>query len=232
MRKKFILLLFVFAPLVFVSAQKAMSDSLLRVKDSTLRAKQTAMRLAFRDDSIKLEKEFAEKAKWERITAKAEYPALKAGDNSGVIAVSNATEVPDPNIDYKLLFEVTGNNPDSMAKEVNNGLAEVARVINLHVASGIPVKRLKPVIVVHAAALHALKTNEAYQKKYKTDNPNLKVINELEKLGARFIACGQAMEFFEVKREELLPMVKISMTAQTALTHYQLKGYVWRPVWQ
>jgi predicted peroxiredoxin len=68
---------------------------------------------------------------------------------------------------------------------------------------------------VHAAALNAIKNNEAYQKKYKVDNPNIKLINDLKNIGAKFIACGQAMEFFEVKKEELLQDIKISLTAQT-----------------
>lgn len=231
MRKKFSLLLVASISLVAVSAQKAMSDSLYHLKDSLLKAKATSYQTQYHDDSVKLEKEFAEKAKWERLDNRAEYPSLKGGKNSGIIPVKDQTEIPDPNQDYKIVFEVTGNNPDSTAKEINYGLDEVARVINLHIASGVPAKRIMPVIVVHAAALHALKTNEAYQKKYKIDNPNIAIINSLKKLGARFIACGQAMEFFEVKREELLPDVKISLTAQTALTNYQLKGYVWKPVW-
>jgi intracellular sulfur oxidation DsrE/DsrF family protein len=208
-----------------------MSDSLRRIKDSTLQAKYASFISGFKADSLKVAKEFDEKAKWEHIEKKAQYPLLNAGKNSGIIPVQNPTEIPDPNIDYKIVFELTSLNPDSIAGEINNGLAEVVRVINLHVASGIPVKRIKPVLVVHAAALHAFKNNEAYQKKYKMNNPNIPVMNELKKLGAAFIACGQAMEFFEVKREELLPDVKISLTAQTALTHYQLKGYVWKPVW-
>lgn len=63
------------------------------------------------------------------------------------------------------------------------------------------------------------------------DNPSIKLIDDLKKIGATFIVCGQAMEFLEVKKEEFLPEIKISLTAQTVLTHYQLKGYVWHPVW-
>jgi len=58
------------------------------------------------------------------------------------------------------------------------------------------------------------------------DNPNLKPIGDLDKLGTRFIACGQAMAFLNIKKEDLLPLVKVSLTAQTALSNYQLKGYV------
>ena len=80
--------------------------------------------------------------------------------------MKGATEVPDPTIEYKLLFEFTSNNPDSMAKDINMGLAEAARIINLHVASGIPLKQIKPVIVVHGGSLNAMSTNEFYKNKY------------------------------------------------------------------
>lgn len=231
MRKQFSILLLACISFHFVSGQAAMSDSLLHLRDSILHAKDSTHRALFHEDSIKVEKEFADKAKWERVEAKAQYPLLKGSKNSGVIPVKDAVEIPDPNIDYKILFELTGNNPDSTAKDINAGLDEIARVINLHIAAGIPTKRIIPVIVVHAAALHALKNNEAYQKKYKLDNPNIRLINDLKKIGAKFIACGQAMEFFEVKKEEFLPDIKISLTAQTVLTQYQLRGYVWHPVW-
>jgi hypothetical protein len=55
------------------------------------------------------------------------------------------------------LFELTSNNPDSTLKEINYGPDEMARVINLHIASGVLVKKIIPVIVVHAGALHAMK---------------------------------------------------------------------------
>jgi intracellular sulfur oxidation DsrE/DsrF family protein len=224
MSKQLFLLMFTFISFHFATGQSSMSDSLRKAKDSTLRA-------IFHEDSLKVSKDYAEKEKWERIYARAEYPLLKGSKNSGVIPVTDPTEIPDPNIEYKIIFEVVSNNPDSTIKEINAGLDEVARVINLHVASGIPVKKIIPVIVVHAAALNAIKNNEAFQKKYKTDNPNLKLISDMEKMGARFIACGQAMAFFDVRKEELLPEVKISLTAQTVITSYQLKGYVWHPVY-
>ena len=225
MRKQLQALLLSCISFLFVSGQNAMSDSLTRAKDSTLRA-------LFHADSIKVAKEFVEKAKWDKLAAKSEFPLLKGGKYIGVIPVKDPTEIPDPNIDYKILFELTANNPDSTIKDINAGLDEIARVINLHVASGIPAKRIIPVIVVHAGALNAIKNDEAFKKKYKIDNPNLKLISDLEKIGAKFIACGQAMEFFEVKREELLPEVKISLTAQTVITQYQLKGFVLHQLWE
>jgi intracellular sulfur oxidation DsrE/DsrF family protein len=99
-------------------------------------------------------------------------------------------------------------------------------VINLHVASGIPANKIFPVIVVHAGALNAITKNESYKEHYKTDNPNLKLLEQLKNMGCELIACGQAMTFFDVKKEALLPEVKISLTAQTVISSYQLKGFV------
>jgi predicted peroxiredoxin len=224
MRKQLFILLFACISFHFASSQATITDSLRIKKDSTLRS-------MIHEDSLKVEKEFAEKEKWNRFNAKAEFPLLKGGKESGIIPIKDVTEIPDPNINYKLLFELTGNNPDSMAKEINFGLNEIARVINLHFAAGIPAKRIIPVIVVHAGAVNAIRNNEAYQKKYKTDNPNIKLIDDLKKIGAKFIICGQAMEFFETKKEDLLPDIKISLTAQTVVSYYQLKGFIWHPVW-
>ena len=224
MSKLLLPVLFSFITAQSVFCQSSSMDSLWKARDSTLHS-------LYREDSVKVSKEYAEKEKWARIYSEALYPLLKGTKNSGVIPVTGPTFIPDPNMDYKILFEVTGNNPDSTIKEINAGLDEVARVINLHYASGIPAKRIIPVIVVHAGALNALKTNMAYQRKYKVDNPNLKLIADMENLGAQFIACGQAMAFFEVKKEELLPEIKVSLSAQTVISSYQLKGYILHPIW-
>ncbi|HMC99229.1 MAG TPA: DsrE family protein, partial [Ferruginibacter sp.] len=122
--------------------------------------------------------------------------------------------------------ELVADNPDSLKSEIDNGLAEVGRVINLHAASGIPLNKIIPVVVIHGSALHAVANNEYYQKHFKKDNPNLKFIDELKAAGAKFIICGQAMNFQGMDKDNFLPDVKLSLTAQTVLSHYQLKGYV------
>lgn len=220
MKRKIILMLFSCNLFIVASAQLTKTDSLRNAKrDSSLRA-------LIHADSMKIQTEYAEKEKWDKIESRSIFPLIKGSKMSGVIPIKNPTEVPDPNMDYKLLFELTSNNPDSIAKDINLGLDEIIRVINLHIAAGIPVKRIIPVIVVHAEALNAIRNNVAYQKKFKMDNPNIRVINELNNVGAKIIACGQAMEFFETAKDDLLPGIKISITAQTVLSSYQLKGFI------
>lgn len=177
-------------------------------------------------DSIAHAKRITDSLKVEKLLAVAQYPYIKGGKWSGVIPVADPTEVPDPNHDYKLLFELTDKNPDSLAKDINSGLDEVARLLNLHVASGIPAKKIMPVIVIHGPGIEAVMNNESYKKKHSLENPNLKIIHDLENAGAKFIVCGQAMAFFEIQKEDLLPEIKVSLTAQTVLSNYQLQGYV------
>ena len=69
--------------------------------------------------------------------------------------------------------------------------------------------------------------NEYYKEHFKVDNPNIKIINDLKNIGAKFIACGQAMAFFNIKKEDLLPQIKVSLTAQTVLTRHGLLRRRW-----
>lgn len=172
-------------------------------------------------DSIKMEKLFS----------KASYPLIKTSKWTGVLPMENVNEKPDPNIQYKLLMEEVIPIKDSAAaKDFSEGLSEVGRIINLHIASGIPKNKLSVVVVVHGPALYALYTNEQYHKKWGIDNPNIPLISELMKNGVKFIACGQAMNFLGVKKEDMVPNIRISLTAQTVLSNYQLKGYVLFPI--
>lgn len=223
MMKKIILLFLSFFAIITVHSQTFNSDSALKVltfkRDSSMRA-------LFHTDSVKVSKEYADQIKKAKFKGVAIYPVFNGGDGSGVVPVKDPTEIPDPTIDYKLMFELTQNNPDSLSKEIDMGLQEIVRVINLHVAAGIPLKKLSLIVVVHGPALNALTTNEYYNEKFKMDNPNIQVINKLFSLGTKFIACGQAMYFMDLKREVLLPLVKVSLTAQTVLSSYRLKGYL------
>lgn len=177
-------------------------------------------------DSLAHVKAVADSLKWEKLISVAQYPYVKGSKWSGVIPVADPAEIPDPNHTYKLLFEFVEKNPDSLAKEINFCLDEVARILNLHIASGIPAKKIVPVIVVHGPGLDALTLNERYQKKHSMDNPNLGIIKDLKNVGAKFIVCGQAMAFFEITKEELLPEMRVALTAQTVLSDYEMQGFV------
>ena len=157
------------------------------------------------------------------------FPAIKGYKWAGVVPVENVDDRLDPNMQYKLLMELTGFAPkgqeSTAQKEINGGIGGVARKINLHVAGGVPKEKMDVVIIVHAGALFALLNNEKYKQKYQLDNPNIALIKELQNFGAKFIVCGQAMTFLRLEKEDLLPGIKEAISAQTVLSMYELKGY-------
>ena len=159
------------------------------------------------------------------------YPVFKTYKWGGVAPVQAIDDKADPSLRYKLLMELTSfaakdQEAATAKKEMNPGVGEVARKINLHVAAGVPQKNIDLVIVVHGNALNALLSNEKYKRKYGIDNPNLPLLKELLDFGARIVVCGQAMTFFNLEMQDLVPGIKQALTAQTVLSSYQLKGYV------
>ena len=170
---------------------------------------------------------FKDSARLNRLKALAYYPLFNAGLFSSVLPVEGVDEIPDPGKDYRLLFEFTAGKNDSTHKSLSPGLMEIARVINLHVASGIPVSHIHVVVATHGPSLYEIENNEAYKKKYGIDNPNTSLIQQMMQNGVKFIACGQAMQLFMVDKPDLFPGTKVSLTAQTVLSNYSEQGYVW-----
>ena len=171
---------------------------------------------AARKDSIKLAK----------LLAHAYYPLIKAGPYSGVLPVEGVDEISDPKREYKLLFEFTEGFKESTHEKLHPSLVEIARVLNLDVASGIPIANIHVVVVVHGPSLFSIRNDQFFRAKYQKNNPNHQLIEDLMKNGVKFIACGQAMLFFDVKKEQLFPGVKVSQTAQTVLSNYLGQRYV------
>jgi len=153
------------------------------------------------------------------------FPAIKTVKWAGVFPVEHVDEIPDPDMHYNMLFEVTWFDT-ATKKEVQGGLGWVARELNLHEANGIPRKNISAVVVIHGDALFSLLKNEKYKKKYGIDNPNVSLIKELQTYGVRMIVCGQAMTGYRLEIGDLVPGLKQALTAQTALSSYQLKNYV------
>jgi intracellular sulfur oxidation DsrE/DsrF family protein len=105
------------------------------------------------------------------------------------------------------------------------GLNDIARIYNLHIAGGVPKEKVHFVIAVHAMAESSFLNNEAYQKKYKMNNPNLPIIEQLSNAGVQFLVCSQSHSWFGFKKDQLIPQAKLAMSAQTTLSAYQSKGY-------
>ena len=134
-----------------------------------------------------------------------------------------ATVKPDPSLDYNIVIDImTGPEKPS---EMNPSLDNVARLINLHVAGGVPKEKLHIVLAVHNVSAASLMNNEAYRERFKTDNPNLKLIEELIQNGVTVAVCGQSLVKRDIDPKKLAPGVEVATSMLTTVTTYQLKGY-------
>ncbi|NVJ87370.1 MAG: DsrE family protein [Algoriphagus sp.] len=149
------------------------------------------------------------------------FPIVKGF--GGIYEVPDATERPDPTLEYKILIDLISGTetPETINRYVDN----VARLMNLHGLAGVPKERLHVKVVVHGGAIFSLLKNENYQERFKVDNPNLKVFDALKEAGADILVCGQSMVLRKLSKEDLWPGVEVAHSMLTTATTYVPQGY-------
>ncbi len=150
----------------------------------------------------------------------ARYPIVK--EFGGIYEIPNAIN-PDAGLEYKIVIDLKTLQRDK--ESINRGLNNVARLMNLHGLGGVKPENLKVVVAVHGGATDVILTNEAYQKRYELDNPNIPLIKALEDAGAEIYVCGQSLLARQYGFEEVNPEVSIGLSMLTVVTTHQHQGY-------
>ena len=150
-------------------------------------------------------------------------PIIKS--QGGIFEVPFAVEKPDPSLVYNIVIEVEreSEKPDTINWALNN----VARLLNLLSVGGVPNANVHIVMAIHGGATYTTMNNEQYKAKYKQDNPNLKLYQELEAAGVKMFVCGQSIINRKVDRTRMVPEVKPALSMLTTITTYQLRGYAY-----
>jgi intracellular sulfur oxidation DsrE/DsrF family protein len=139
--------------------------------------------------------------------------------------VPGAIEMPDPNIEYKVVFDIVGVPDDP--SELNPRLVNVARFINTLAKNGVPEKNRQLAIVLHRASTENALRNDAYKARHDGhDNPNIELIRQLKAQGVDIRQCGQALIAREIDPADLLPEVQLDYWALTTLLRFQYDGYI------
>ena len=126
-------------------------------------------------------------------------------------------------LEYKAVFDVM-NSPDSH-EMVNPSIETVARYLNMHAQNGISEMNLKAALIIHNKASKDVMNDKAYEERYGTVNPNRKLIEQLIKSGVDVIFCGQSSLSRNIPKENIIPDVKLSLSAMSALIQLQDSGY-------
>jgi intracellular sulfur oxidation DsrE/DsrF family protein len=142
--------------------------------------------------------------------------------NYGPVAdVKGAAPIPK-GTHFKVVFDVSeGAEP----KSVNSGIEAAARFLNMHVRAGVPLANIKLAIVVRGPAIRDL----AMHPRPGEDNANAPLIAALLANHVDIYACGQAAAHAKVAAGELLPGVKLVLSAMTELALLQQQGYTLNP---
>ena len=129
---------------------------------------------------------------------------------------------------YKVVFSLTqgAKNPS----EVSPALDHVARAVNLYVASGVPLSKLKFVAVASGSATSLALDDAHYRAQFGVPNPNLPLITVLKKDGITIAVCGQAMAEHHFEYDWIDSSVTLSLSALTTITTLQQAGYAFMPL--
>lgn len=126
----------------------------------------------------------------------------------------------------KTSFDVDGQaKPGEVVRE----FVSVARFINMHVENGMPIENIKLAVIVHGRAANDLLANEAYAARMGSDNANAPLIAALLDNGVEVILCGQSAAAQDIAKQDLLPGVKMALSAMTAHALLQQQGYALNP---
>jgi len=126
------------------------------------------------------------------------------------------------------LFEINAGGGDTV--KVNEQLVTMARFFNIHARNGTAENRLKAAAVFHGTGWTALLSDSAFGARFGgKPNPSRRLVEELLQHGAQLVLCGQTAGARNIRREELLPGVLVSLSAMTAMIALQNDGYRFIP---
>jgi intracellular sulfur oxidation DsrE/DsrF family protein len=143
-------------------------------------------------------------------------------EHYGPVAAVPGAEALPANAHFKVVFDVS---EAAAAGEVNGGLESVARFINMHARAGIPVANMQLAIVVRSGAVRDLTAHPQAGH----DNPNAPLIAALIANHVDIYACGQAAAHANIHASDLLPGVKLALSAMTEFALLQQQGYTLNP---
>lgn len=129
----------------------------------------------------------------------------------------------DKDTDYKVMFDVFTHPGKKNA--INPLLNTVARFMNMHGHAGLGKEQMKIVVVVHGAAIPNMLSEKAHVAALGKSNPNAPLIAALKDAGVELYVCGQSLTYKGYAKNQLAEGVKVSLSAMTALVHYQKEGY-------
>ncbi len=163
------------------------------------------------------------------VSAEAQESPFHAGplipDYGHIATIENRDAIPKK-ARFRIAYDVT---KQAEAGTLNRAFVTPARFLNMHAEAGVDPKRMSLAVVIHGGAVKDLLNAERYAEEVGGENVNAPLIAELREHGVEFIVCGQSAAYQGIVTEDLLPGVRMSLSAMTAHALLQQDGYTLNP---
>jgi intracellular sulfur oxidation DsrE/DsrF family protein len=138
------------------------------------------------------------------------------------------TDLPVPaGAEFKVAFDITAK---ATPGELSRSIETAGRFINMHAAAGVPLDKIKVAIVVHGPAGVDFTKPEVFAKRSDGKaNGSMTAITALLAKGVQIHMCGQSATGQGLTSADLLPGVKMSLSAMTSHALLQQQGYTLNP---
>jgi intracellular sulfur oxidation DsrE/DsrF family protein len=138
-----------------------------------------------------------------------------------IVDVPGAQMRPDASASYHVVFGVTKAAPASGS--ANPSLDRVARFVNLLAHYGVPRDHVHVVAIVSGPATGIV------AKAGTTPSPDAQLVAELIAAGVSIDLCSQAAHAHGLAQADLLPGVRLDVSAITTIATLQAQGYAYLP---
>lgn len=144
----------------------------------------------------------------------------------GKVATVDGREAIPADATFKVSFDITKKAADG---ELNRSLNSGARFLNMHHEAGVKPENMSLALVIHGGAVKDVTNAASYKKDHEKENANTALVEKLLANGVQIYVCGQSAAYYGVDTDDLLPGVKMALSAMTAHALLQQDGYTLNP---
>lgn len=140
----------------------------------------------------------------------------------GPVADAEGAPAIPRNTHFKVAFDVSeGAEPGTP----NRGLESAARFLNMHARAGIPPQNIRLAVVVRGGASRDVTVHPRPGE----ENANAALIAALIANHVDIYLCGQSAAHADISASDLLPGVRLTLSAMTQHALLQQRGYTLNP---
>jgi intracellular sulfur oxidation DsrE/DsrF family protein len=141
--------------------------------------------------------------------------------------IPGAHELPDPKLDYKIIFDVQSETAGNKPEEVSPSLVMITALINTYEKYGVSPDHLHLWAVFHGRPILLVTDDVTYKARTGIDhNPNAALLQQLSKAGLHMAVCGQSTMAQHYDFKSILPIVQINLSASVTLINLETRGYI------